>query len=74
MWFYFNNLYEWIDSQKVFSNISFINPVLQPAIAGMICGLVSVYLPEVIGLGTGAIQSMINGKINLIYAIYFLIF
>ena len=60
--------------RKYFPDISFINPILQPAIAGMICGLVSVYLPEVIGLGTTAIQSMINGKINLIYAIYFLIF
>ena len=60
--------------KKYFPDISFINIILQPAIAGMICGLVSVYLPEVIGLGTTAIQSMINGKINLIYAIYFLIF
>ena len=60
--------------QKYFPDISFINPILQPAIAGMICGLVSVYLPEVIGLGTTAIQSMINGKIEFIYAIYFLVF
>ena len=51
--------------KKYFPNISFINPVFQPAIAGMICGLMSIYLPEVIGLGTTAIQSMILGKINL---------
>ena len=74
MWFYFNCLHEWINSSKYFPNISFINPVFQPAIAGLICGIISIYLPEVIGLGTGAIQSMILGKIEFIYAIYFLIF
>ena len=59
---------------KYFPNISFINPVLQPAIAGLICGIMSIFLPEVIGLGTGAIQSMILGNVEFIYAIYFLIF
>ena len=59
---------------KYFPNISFINPVFQPAIAGLFCGIMSIYLPEVIGLGTGTIQSMILGKIEFIYAIYFLVF
>ena len=59
---------------KYFPDISFINPILQPAIAGLICGITSIYLPEVIGLGTGAIQSMILGNVEFIYAFYFLIF
>ncbi len=59
---------------KYFPNISKINPVLQPAIAGLVCGVMSIFLPEVIGLGTGAIQSMILGKVEFIYAIYFLVF
>ena len=57
-----------------FPNISKIKPVLQPAIAGLICGFVSLYLPQVIGLGTESIREMIEGKINLQYAVYFLIF
>ncbi len=59
---------------KYFLDISFINPILQPAIAGLICGITSIFLPEVIGLGTGAIQSMILGKVDFTYAFYFLIF
>ena len=59
---------------KYFPDISFINPILQPAIAGLICGITSIYLPEVIGLGTGAIQSMILGNVEFIYAFNFLIF
>ena len=48
---------------KYFPNISKIKPIFQPAIAGLICGLVSIYLPEVIGLGTESIRDMIQGKI-----------
>ena len=48
---------------KYFPDISFINPILQPAIAGLMCGITSIFLPEVIGLGTGAIQSMILGNV-----------
>ena len=59
---------------KYFPDISFINPILQPAVAGLICGITSIFLPEVIGLGTGAIQSMILGNVEFIYAFYFLIF
>ena len=59
---------------KYFPDISFINPILQPAIAGLICGITSIFLPEVIGLGTGAIKSMILGNVEFIYAFYFLIF
>ena len=59
---------------KYFPNISKIKPIFQPAIAGLICGLVSVYLPQVIGLGTESIRDMIQGKIALNYAIYFFIF
>jgi CIC family chloride channel protein len=57
-----------------FPDISKIKPVLQPAIAGLICGFVSLYLPQVIGLGTESIREMIEGKINIQYAVYFLIF
>ena len=59
---------------KYFPDISFINPILQPAVAGLICGITSIFLPEVIGLGTGAIQSMILGNVEFIYAFNFLIF
>ena len=48
---------------KYFPNISKIKPVFQPAIAGLICGLVSIYLPEVIGLGTESIRNMIQGTV-----------
>ena len=74
MWFYFNCLYEWINSFKIFSKHIFYKSSFQPAIAGIICGIMSIYLPQVIGLGTTAIQSMILGKIEFIYAIYFLVF
>ena len=59
---------------KYFPKMSYINPILQPAIAGLICGVMSIYLPQVIGLGTSAIQSMILGNVDFVYAIYFLIF
>ena len=70
----FHNLYERVNTPKILSRYFKIKPVLQPAIAGLICGLVSLYLPQVIGLGTESIREMIEGKINLQYAIYFLIF
>ena len=56
---------------KYFPKMSYINPILQPAIAGLICGVMSIYLPQVIGLGTSAIQSMILGNVDFVYAIYF---
>ena len=63
-----------LTNPKYFPNISKLNPVIQPAIAGVICGVVSVFLPEVIGLGTSTIRTMILGEISLSYAILFLIF
>ncbi len=59
---------------KFFPNISKIKPIFQPAIAGLICGFVSIYLPEVIGLGTQAIRDMIQGEINFQHAVYLLFF
>ena len=59
---------------KFFPNISKIKPIFQPAIAGLICGLFSVYLPEVIGLGTEAIRSLISGEFQLIFALKILFF
>ena len=57
---------------KFFPSISKIKPIFQPAIAGLICGLVSIYLPQVIGLGTESIRNMIQGTVSLNYAICFL--
>ena len=60
MWFNFNYLHERFNTSKYFPSISKIKPIFQPAIAGLICGLVSIYLPEVIGLGTESIRNMIQ--------------
>ncbi len=57
-----------------FPNISKINPIIQPAIAGLICGLIALYLPEVIGLGTGTIKNLVTGNYNLNFVITLLIF
>jgi len=59
---------------KFFPDISKITPVLQPALAAVICGMVAIYLPEVIGLGTEAIREMVTGNITLKIAFLFLLF
>ncbi len=59
---------------KFFPDISKINPILQPALAGMLCGVFAIFLPEVIGLGTETIRQMISGNVALMSAVFFLIF
>lgn len=50
-----------------------INPVIQPALAGLLCGIIGVQIPEVIGLGTETIQKILSGNVSLMHAFYFLI-
>ena len=58
---------------KFFPNISGIHPLLQPALAGLICGMISTFMPEVNGLGTDIIRSMLSGDIVIKMAIYMLL-
>ena len=75
MWSNFNTVYERTNSSKVFSKyIKKINPILQPALAGLICGLVALYLPQVIGLGTQTIKDLVIGNFDLEFALILLLF
>ena len=58
---------------KYFFNISKIHPWFQPAIAGLICGVVSIFMPEVTGLGTETIKNILSGNVASHMALYFLI-
>ena len=58
---------------KFFPNISHIHPWFQPALAGLICGIVSIFFPEVTGLGTNTIKNMLSGSIFVDMAIYMLV-
>lgn len=60
--------------KKFFFNISWIPSVIQPAIAAFICGLFTVMLPEVTGLGTATIVNLISVNITMYNALIFLIF
>ena len=40
---------------------------------GIICGVVGLFLPETLGLGTSFIRDLIENPINLNYVIFFLI-
>ena len=44
-----------------------------PIIAGVICGVVGLFLPETLGLGTSFIRDLIENPINLNYVIFLLI-
>ena len=59
---------------KYFFNISKIHPWIQPALAGLICGIISLFMPEVTGLGTDTIRNILSGNIAGNLALYFLIF
>ncbi len=45
---------------------------LNPAFAGLICGLVAMYFPEVTGIGTETINQLINNYVTLQNALIFL--
>lgn len=60
--------------KKFFPNITYVKPIYQPAIAALICVMVGIYIPEVLGLGLDTVTNVINGEIFIKSAIYFLIF
>ena len=60
--------------KNYFFNISKIPAVIQPAIAAFICGLFTVMLPEVTGLGTTTIVDLVSVNITMYNALIFLIF
>ena len=59
---------------KFFPNISKIHPWLQPALAGLLCGIVGMFIPQVTGLGTDTIQNILSGNVLPQIAAQFLIF
>ena len=46
---------------------------LLPVIAGIICGVIGLFLPETLGLGTSFIRNLIDKPVNLNYVIFLLI-
>ena len=59
---------------KFFPNISNIHPWLQPALAGLLCGIVGMFVPQVTGLGTETIQNILSGNVLPKIAAQLLIF
>ena len=55
--------------------LNFLNfgstPILAPAYAALICGLVSTKFPEVTGVGVETINNLLNFKIDFSSAIIF---
>lgn len=60
--------------KKFFPDISFIRPTFQPALAGLICGIFSFFLPEVTGLGTSTIQNILSENMTINLVIFLLFF
>lgn len=60
--------------KKFFPNISMIKSQFQPAVAGLICGIFSFFIPEVTGLGTSTIQNILSESLPLNFVVYLLIF
>ena len=59
--------------KRFFPDISKINPIVQPAVAGLICGIFSCFVPEVIGIGTETIRDLVSGKLSLEFVILLLV-
>tara|TARA_X000000950_G_scaffold285145_1_gene390146 strand:+ start:5219 stop:6928 length:1710 start_codon:yes stop_codon:yes gene_type:complete len=57
---------------KFLDNI-FSKSYLNPALAGLMCGLVAIKFPEVTGIGSETINNLINNNINLKSAVIFLL-
>ncbi|MGP6220878.1 chloride channel protein [Caldiplasma sukawensis] len=60
-----------------FHNNKYISPYVRPAIGGIIVGVIAIFFPEVLGLGYGWVQQIIDGNLSLFasnYSMLFLIF
>ena len=58
---------------KFFPDTSKIHPWFQPALAGLLCGIVGMFIPQVTGLGTETIQNILSGDVLPNIAAQFLI-
>ena len=70
------NLYSYLLSSKKFKFLDniFSKSYLNPALAGLMCGLVAIKFPEVTGIGAETINNLINNKIDFKFALIFFIF
>ena len=72
----FATLYSNLLSSKKFKFLDnvFSKSYLNPALAGLICGIVAIKFPEVTGIGAETINNLINNKIDFEFALIFLFF
>ena len=72
----FATLYSNLLSSKKFKFLDnvFSKSYLNPALAGLICGIVAIKFPEVTGIGAETINNLINNEIDFEFALIFLFF
>jgi CIC family chloride channel protein len=61
----------------LFSKAKRISPYAKPAIGGAVVGLIAIFFPEILGLGYGWVQQILDGNLSLFgtsYLSLFLIF
>ena len=59
---------------KLFSMAKRISPYAKPAIGGAIVGVMAIFFPEVLGLGYGWVQQMLDGNLSIFGAGYLYLF
>lgn len=55
----------------LFEKAKKMNPYLKPAVGGLVVGIIAIFFPEILGLGYGWVQQILDGNLTLFASSYF---